>query len=123
MLAVLITICFSLRQTMSTHDTQPRRIASTVLAAVSQPMSLAKWLNVPAGKTASGMPASIATPAATATVPSPPPIREHLGPLRGRPDRLVEVVALAELDDLGLRKGGLAPRPAPGRRSRCPRPG
>ena len=40
---------------------------------VSQPMSLAKWLNVPPGNTANGNPASTATAAAHETVPSPPP--------------------------------------------------
>ena len=73
MLAVLTTMCSSLRHTRSTQDTSPRRIASTVLATLSQPMSLAKWLKVPPGKTASGIPCSTAMPAAHDTVPSPPP--------------------------------------------------
>ncbi len=73
MLAVLTTICFSLRHTMSTQEMSPPWIAATVLAVVSQPMSLAKWLNVPPGKTASGTPCSTAIDAAAATVPSPPP--------------------------------------------------
>ncbi len=73
MLAVLTTMCSSLRQTRSTHATLPRRIASTVLATLSQPMSLAKWLKVPPGKTARGRPFSTAMPAAHETVPSPPP--------------------------------------------------
>ena len=77
-------------------------MAATVLATVSQPMSLAKWLNVPAGKTASGSPASTATAAAHDTVPSPPPIAEHLGALGGRAQHVFGVVVLAEFDDLGL---------------------
>ena len=74
MLAVLMTIWVSLRHTRSTHDTVPSCIARMVLAWCSHPMSLAKWLNVPAGNTASGRPVSTATAAAHATVPSPPPM-------------------------------------------------
>lgn len=73
MLAVLSTMCLSLRHTRSTYAALPCRMASTVRATVSQPMSFAKWLNVPPGNTASGRPASTAMPAAHATVPSPPP--------------------------------------------------
>ena len=73
MLAVLMTTSSSLRETRSTHDTLPSRIAVTVRSTVSQPMSLAKWLKVPAGNTASGTPVSTATAAAHDTVPSPPP--------------------------------------------------
>ncbi len=104
MLAVLITISFSLRHTRSTHDTLPERIAVTVRSTVSQPMSLAKWLNVPAGNTASGTPVSTATAAAHDTVPSPPPTASTSARWAAARSAVSRIVVLAEFDDLGLRQ-------------------
>ena len=101
MLAVLTTMCSSLRHTRSTQATLPRRIASTVLATLSQPMSLAKWLNVPPGKTASGMPCSTAMPAAHDTVPSPPPTASTSARLAASRNASSMSSSVAELDDLG----------------------
>ena len=102
MLAVLITIWSSLRQTRSTHDTLPERMAETVRSTVSQPMSLAKWLNVPAGKTASGNPADTATDAAEATVPSPPPTPSTSARSAAARNTVSGSSSLTEFDDLGL---------------------
>jgi hypothetical protein len=56
----------------STFATVPARIAAIAVDSGYMPRSLAKWLNVPAGSTASGMPCSRAAAAACWTVPSPP---------------------------------------------------
>ena len=57
---------------MSTMPATPDSTAAVVCASVSRPSALAKWLSVPAGKTASGRPRSWAIWATEATVPSPP---------------------------------------------------
>lgn len=56
----------------STFATVPPRMASIAVRSGNMPRSLAKWLNVPAGRTARGMPECIAADAARCTVPSPP---------------------------------------------------
>jgi hypothetical protein len=68
-------------------------------------MSFAKWLNVPPGKTASGTPASTATPAAHETVPSPPCDREHFRPAGRRTKGLFDIIVVAQLDNLGPQQG------------------
>ena len=92
---------------MSTQATLPRRIASTVWPTVSQPMSLAKWLNVPPGNTASGDPGlqrdgGCARHRAVAAADS-----EHLRPVGRLAQLLLDVVVITDLDDLGPRQ---APR-------------
>ena len=85
--------------------TVPCRMARMVLAWWSHPMSFAKWLNVPAGKTASGRPASGRDEGLRT-----PRLRRHRrrrvpGPVRlPRGARLCDVVVLGELDDLGFRQ-------------------
>ena len=103
MLAVLITMLSSLKQTRSTQKTVPSLIAWMVFAPESQPMSLAKWLKVPPGNTASGSPASTATPAAHDTDPSPPAMASTSA--RWAAERNASsIVVGTDLDDLDRRQ-------------------
>ena len=57
---------------MSTKTASPARNAASASSTDQTPRSPAKWLNVPAGITSSGRPASTAAAHAVLTVPSPP---------------------------------------------------
>ena len=103
MLAVLITIWSSLRQTRSTRATLPWRIALTVLATLSHPMSLAKMIEGATGEDRE-WPAGLHRDGGRARhCPIAAAYGKHFGPIRRRPERFGEVFAGTEFHDLGAR--------------------
>ena len=75
----------------SMHIAVPWRTAAIASPSRSNPRSAAKWLNVPAGTTSSGRPACRATWAARVDRSIAAGHREHVRPVRGLAEQVVEV--------------------------------
>ena len=86
----------------STQTTLPARIAATVRSTVSQPMSFAKWLKVPAGKTAERKAGFDRDCGGTGHGSVSTPDAKDLGPACGIAQNSFGVIAFRELDNLRL---------------------